>query len=144
MANHSSATVRRETPHSNRTTRTNTIINALKQRALSVLNDKSIDAQTRAILRHALETNDPWLAEMVRRAEAGETIVDTTDSPQTLERDEAEPSREKIEALAEIICGASNDSAAACLSSWERFRTPTIPQYWRIRRSTLLSLAAVS
>ena len=63
MTTHSSATVRRETPHANRTIRTNTIINALKQRALSVLNDKSLDARTRAILRHALETNDPcgWL-----------------------------------------------------------------------------------
>ena len=115
MANHSSATVRTETPHANRTTRTNTIINALRQRAQSVLNDKSIDAQSRAIIRYALETNDPWLAEMVRRADAGETIVDTTDFPQTPERDEADSSREKIEALAEIICGAGNESAAALL-----------------------------
>lgn len=101
MANHSSATLRRETSHANRTTRTNTIINALTQRAQSLLNDKSIDEQSRAILRHALETNDPWLAEMVRRTDAGETIVDTTDS------------REKIEALAEIICGAGDKPAAA-------------------------------
>jgi len=113
MANHSSATVRRDTPHANRTTRTNTIINALQQRARSILNDPSLDAQSRAVLRHALETNDPWLAEMVRRADAAEPIVDATDFPQTPERDEADPSREKIEALADIICGGGNEAAAA-------------------------------
>ena len=74
MATHSSASVR-ETPHSTRTTRTNTILNALKRRAQAVLNDKSIDPQSRAIIRYALEVNDPWLAELVRRAEANETIV---------------------------------------------------------------------
>ena len=75
MANDSSATVR-ETPHATRTSRTNTIMNALKQRAQAVLNDRSIDPQSRAIIRYALETNDPWLAELVRRADAGETVVD--------------------------------------------------------------------
>lgn len=75
MANHSSATVR-ESPHVNRTTRTATIMNALKQRAQAVLNDSSIDPQSRAIIRYALETNDPWLAELVRRTDAGETIID--------------------------------------------------------------------
>ena len=76
MANHSSATVR-ETPHVNQTSRTNTIVNALKQRAQSVLNDRTIDPQSRAIIRYALETNDPWLAELVRRADAGETLIDS-------------------------------------------------------------------
>ena len=77
MANHSSATVR-ETPHVNRTSRTNAIVNALKERAQAVLNDRSIDPQSRAIIRYALETNDPWLAELVRRADAGERVVDST------------------------------------------------------------------
>jgi hypothetical protein len=79
MADHSSATVR-ETPHVNQTSRTNTIVNALKQRAQSVLNDRSIDAQSRAIIRYALETNDPWLAELVRRADEGETVIDSAAS----------------------------------------------------------------
>ena len=74
MANHSSATVR-ETPHVNQT-RTNTIINALRQRAQSVGSDRSSDPQSRAIIRYALEINDPWLAELVRRADAGETLID--------------------------------------------------------------------
>lgn len=76
MTTHSSATVR-ETPHVNQTSRTNTIVNALKHRAQAVLNDRSIDAESRAIIRYALETNDPWLADLVRRADAGETVVDS-------------------------------------------------------------------
>jgi len=76
-------------------------MNALKQRAQAVLNDTSIDPQSRAIFRHALETNDPWLARLLRQADA---------------RDETggdDSSREKIEALAEIICGGGEGPAAA-------------------------------
>ena len=90
------------------------IVNALKRRAQAVLNDRSIDPQSRAIIRYALETNDPWLAELVRRAEVRETIVDTIDFSQTSEAYETDSS-EKIEALAEIICGAGDESAAALL-----------------------------
>ena len=114
MASHSSATARVEAPQVNRTSRTNTIINALKQRARAVLNDRSIDAQSRAIIRYALETNDPWLAELVRRAEVGKTIVDTIDFSQTSETYGADSS-EKIEALAEMICRSGDESAAALL-----------------------------
>jgi hypothetical protein len=81
MASHSSATAHLETPHVTRTSRTNTIVNALKRRAQAVLNDKSIDPQSRAIIRYALETHDPWLARLVRRAEAGEDVVDNMQSP---------------------------------------------------------------
>ncbi|HZI48783.1 MAG TPA: hypothetical protein VFD75_13375 [Pyrinomonadaceae bacterium] len=52
-------------------------MNALKERAQAVLNDKSIDPQTRAIIRYAMEINDPWLARLVRRAGAGESVVDS-------------------------------------------------------------------
>jgi len=96
MATHVSATARQATSHVNRTTRTATIMNALKQRAQAVLNDESLDDQSRAILRRALEQNDPWLAELVRQ-----------------DTDEDDSSRRKIEALAEIICGAGDRSAAA-------------------------------
>jgi len=92
MVTHSSPT-----SHANRTTRTATIINALKQRAQETLNDPSLDEQSRATLRHALETNDPWLADLVRREEA----------------DKNDSGRRKVEALAEIICGAGDQSAAA-------------------------------
>jgi len=105
MANDSSATVR-ETPHATKTSRTNTIVNALKRRAQSILNDKSIDPQGRAIIRYALETNDPWLARLVRRADAGKAIVDDLDFEET---NNDERNVEKIEALTEMICRAGDE-----------------------------------
>ena len=74
MAIHSSATALEETPHATDTTRTTTISDALKRRAQSVINDKSIDAESRALVRYGLEINDPCLAELVRRADAGERL----------------------------------------------------------------------
>jgi hypothetical protein len=109
VANHSSATARLEESHVNQTTRTNTIVNALKRRAQAVLNDRSIDAQSRAIIRYALETNDPWLAKLVRCADAGETIIDADGFSQTLANGEDDASKEKIEALAEMICRAGDE-----------------------------------
>ena len=108
MSNHSSATVR-ETPHSTQISRTNTIVNALKRRAQAVLNDRSIDPQSRAIIRYALEVNDPWLAELVRRADAGEAIVDTVDFEETPETNNDDSNEEKIEALTEMICRAGDE-----------------------------------
>ncbi len=67
MVTDTSATMREETPHANRTTRTKTIIDALTRRAQAVLNDTSIDPQSRAIIRYALETHDPWLARLVHQ-----------------------------------------------------------------------------
>lgn len=78
MANHVSATAPEETPHVNQP-----FNNALKRRAQSLIKDRSVDKQSRAILRYGLETNDPWLAELVRRADVGETIIDTVDFSQT-------------------------------------------------------------
>jgi len=60
------------------------------------LNDESIDAESRAIIRYAMEINDPWLARLVRRAEAGEEVVDNMQSLNTEEE-------EKISALAESL-----------------------------------------
>jgi hypothetical protein len=108
MASHSSATVREQTPHVNRTTRTNTIITALNRRAQSVLNDKSIDAQSRAIIRYALETNDPWLGELVRSADDGEDVVENL---QNITDKEDGVGEEKITALVEIICRSGDEPA---------------------------------
>jgi hypothetical protein len=113
MTTHSSATARQQTSHVNRTTRTATIMNALKERAQAALNDPSLDDQSRATLRHALETNDPWLAELVRRADAP---------------DEVDSSRRKIEALAEIICGAGDQSAAALFVLMGTLQDSTEPE----------------
>lgn len=108
MACHSSAAARQDTPHVNQTTRTNTIMNALKRRAQAKLNDRSIDPQSRAIIRYALETHDPWLAELVRRADAGEDVVENM---QSLDTEGDEVSEEKIETLAEMICRAGDEPA---------------------------------
>lgn len=101
MSNHSSAR-----PHTIKSTNNQIISEALKQRAQSVIDDKSIDAETRALIRYALEINDPSLAELLRRADAVET-ADNLDIPPT--------SVEKIETLVEIICGGGDKSPAALL-----------------------------
>src|SRR5215218_229056 len=127
MANHSSATARRETSHVNQTTRTNTIMNALKERAQAVLNDKSIDERSRAILRHALETNDPWLAEMVRRADASEPVVDAIEFEETNETNGDDSAREKIETLIGMICGAGGEASSALLVLMAMFQNSADP-----------------
>lgn len=129
MATHSSATVREQasdvtqTPHVNRTTRTATINSALRKRAQALLNDKTIDAYSRAIIRYGLEINDPWLAELVPRAGAGEQIADIFDfsqptpaddeNPSSCGPDDDGPSERKVEALVEIICRAGDEAAGA-------------------------------
>ena len=120
MAKDSSAPTREQSPHVNQTTRTATIIDTLKRRAQAVLNDKSIDAESRAIIRYGLETNDLWLAQLVHCADVSENIPETFDFSQTAgSRDDdsttEDDSREKIEALAELICAGGNESAAALL-----------------------------
>jgi hypothetical protein len=102
MSTDSSATVRES--------RTNTIMNVLRRRAQAVLNDTSIDPESRAVIRYALEINDPWLAKLVRYADAGESVSDTFDFSQTPETED-DPN-EKIEALAELICCGDQSAAA--------------------------------
>lgn len=111
MTTHGSATAL-ETPHETETTQI-TISDALRRHAQSVINDKSIDPQWCAIIRYALETNDPWLPDLVRRADAGETIIDTIDFSQTPDIVEDDSIEEKISTLAEIICCAGDEPAAA-------------------------------
>lgn len=100
MSNHSSAR-----PHTINSTNNEPISEAVKRRAQSVIDDTSVDAETRALIRYALEINDPSLTELVCRADAGENLNNR----------EVPPTREKIEALAEIICCGGNDSPAALL-----------------------------
>jgi hypothetical protein len=76
MSTHSSAQERVETPHANDSTTTQIISDDVKRRAQSLINDRTIDANGRAWLRYALEINDPALPELVRRAEAGEPVID--------------------------------------------------------------------
>lgn len=109
---HVSARALEETPHANETNTTTTISDVLRRRAQSVINDHSIDPRWRAIVRYGLEINDPWLADLVRRTDAGEIIIDTDFSlePETREHDSSE---DKIGPLAEIICRNGNEAVAA-------------------------------
>ena len=107
MLNHSSATDHAETPHVTNSS-TTTISKALHRRARSVINDRSIDPQSRAVIRYGLETNDPWLAELVRRVDAGEAVGDM-DFSEFAENSEPNSKEEKIEALAELICRAGDE-----------------------------------
>ena len=111
MVNHVSATAPEQTPHETETTQI-TISNALRRRAQALINDTSIDPQWRNILSYALEINDPLLPDLVRRAGAGERIIDNSE---TLEIDEDHSTREKIEALVDIICGVGGAQAAGAL-----------------------------
>jgi len=112
MTTHSSATALEETPHETETT-TITTSNDLRRRAHSVINASSIDPQWRTIIRYALELDDPWLSDLVGRAEAGENIVDTFESLRTPETSEDDLTQDKIRALAEIICRAGDEPTAA-------------------------------
>ncbi len=92
----------------------NTISEAIKRRAQYLINDTSIDAQSRALIRYALEINDPWLPELVRRADAGESIIDMDFSKASTVRQtdaisEHDATDKKVEALTEIICRAGDE-----------------------------------
>src|SRR5262245_27954079 len=112
MTKHSSAIALEQTSHETETTQF-TISDALRRRAQAVINETSIDPQWQTIIRYALEINDPWLADLVRRADAGERIIDTIDFSETTETNEDDLSEEKIEELAEIICRTGDEPAAA-------------------------------
>ena len=112
MTTHPSATALQETPHETETT-TIPINDAVRQRAQTVLNDITIEPQWRTIIRAALELNDPWLADLVMRAEAGENIVDTFESMRTPDVNEDDSTVRRITALANIICRAGDEATAA-------------------------------
>jgi len=112
MVTNSSATAHEDTPHTNNSI-TNTISEALKRRARAVIEDRSIDADTRAVIRYSLEIDDPWLADLVRRVDAGEAIIDELGFLQISTNEVSV--EERIEALTEMICRAGDEPAAALL-----------------------------
>jgi hypothetical protein len=127
MTSHSSATALEETPHETETTII-TVSDATKRRAEAVLSDNTIDPQWRTIIRAALQLSDPWLAELVTRAEAGENIVDSFESLRTPEADKEDSTARKIEALAEIICRAGDEPTAALFILMETLESSTHPK----------------
>lgn len=130
MINLSSARLHEETPHVSNGCRTD-ISDALKLRAQSVINNKSIDAQTRAVIRYGLETNDPWLGDLVHRVEAGEPIIGDLNLWQTPPTDDDYSTEEKIEVLAEMICRAGDEperKSAALLVLMSTLQNATHPR----------------
>ena len=112
MSTHSSSAPEREaTPHATN----QTISDAIKRRAQSLINDRTIDAGDRAFIRYALATNDaPGLSELVRRADAGEPIIDESC---VLAASDEISTEEKLERLAAMICqaGAQPETRSAAL-----------------------------
>ena len=56
-----------------------------------------------------MEINDPWLARIVRRVDAGKVIEDTFDFDETSETDNGDSDDGKIEALTDLICRAGDE-----------------------------------
>jgi len=69
MARHGSATLRQE--------KSRTIDASLKRRVRLLLTNSSVPAQTRSMIRYAMEIKDPHLSQLVRRVEAGEKTIDS-------------------------------------------------------------------
>ena len=49
---------------------------SLKRRARLLITNGSIPRQTRSLISYALEIRDPYLAQVVRRVEAGEMTIE--------------------------------------------------------------------
>ena len=116
MSTHSSSAPERQaTPHATTSTTNQTISDAVRRRAQSLINDRTIDASDRAFIRYALATNDAsGLSELVRRVDAGEPVIDES---YMLEADDEISTEEKLERLAAMICqaGAQPETRSAAL-----------------------------
>ena len=75
VARNSSASLRRQSP-TTRKQRTHKIDASLKRWARLLITNSSIPKQTRCLIQYALEINDPYLAQVVRRVEAGEMTIE--------------------------------------------------------------------
>ena len=53
-----------------------TIDASLKRRARLLITDSLIPRPTRSLIQYALQLKDPYLAQLVRRVESGETTID--------------------------------------------------------------------
>ena len=115
MSTNSSAQMRTETPHATNSVTNNTISDAVRRRAQSLINDRTIDAGDRAFISYALATNDaPGLSELVRRADAGEPIIDDSN---LLEVNDEISTEEKLDRLATMIfqVGSQPETRSAAL-----------------------------
>ena len=115
MVTHSSASVREQASHSinpitNNTFKINSNRDEVRRRAWSLLRDKSLDEGSRSLIGYALEIDDPALPELVRRAEAGESVTDNIAAANKLEDHLTE---QRVDTLAEMICRAHDPGVRA-------------------------------
>jgi hypothetical protein len=118
MLNLNSARLREETPQSTNGNRTK-INDALKRRAQAVINDRSIDGQTRAMVRYGLEINDPDLPELIRCVDNGESILDSMNVASC---------EEKMLALTDLICRSGDDPSGALVVLLATLESSTHPK----------------
>jgi len=134
MSQHSSAIAHEDTPHVTQSTQNelnNNISVAVKRRARTLINDKSIDVGARTLIRYALEINDPYVAELVRRADAGEVISETLELSAPSDSNEDGSGEERLEILTEMICRAGDEPAiksAALLVLMTKLENATHPK----------------
>jgi hypothetical protein len=114
-------------PHVNRKSRTDTIVDALKKRAQAVLNDTSIDPESRAVIRQALETNDSWLARLVQ-IQLDADIIEAAELELRKWTGEDDSSRKKVEALADMICRGGEEASAALFVLMEALQISSEPK----------------
>jgi hypothetical protein len=107
MVKHGSASVRKDTPHSNSTdpSQNPNLSRSIRRRAFRIINNQAIDSKTRGMLRYALGINDPWTPSLVRRAEAREVFGDTFSLTGALDQ----TIDERLEALTGLICRPGNE-----------------------------------
>jgi hypothetical protein len=75
MAHDSSSSLRQQS-RTSRKRRLKIIDASLKRRARLLITNSSIPKQTRNLIQYALEIHDPYLAQIVRRVENGETTIE--------------------------------------------------------------------
>ena len=75
MTTHSSAQLRDETPHATNSITNKRISDAVRRRAQLLIKDRAIDDCARAFIQYTLDNEDPYLTKLVRRVDAGESIL---------------------------------------------------------------------
>ena len=100
MLNDNSAQLRDGIPHTTNSITNKRISDAIRRRAQLLIADKAIDDCARAFIQYTLENEDPYLAKLVRRVDAGESIL--TMSPLSKTRSTLTKNRRKTASSAKI------------------------------------------
>jgi len=76
MANHGSASPRKQKSRTLDVNLTRTLDANLKRRARKLATDSRVDPRTRSLIRYGLQIKDQHLEQIVNRVEAGEMSID--------------------------------------------------------------------